>query len=163
MFYFDSKFCWLVILWTIGVFESWQLLPIRGGAGRCLAAVCTSRVVGGSGLVGLVGPSGPLSQADTSRSFDRRRKQFTTGREPPGPRLRLGGDRRPDGAGGLRRVHQVSEWQVFAWKARTADALSLGHTTVMTVMQSSLKVATSLRLPFLTILSSVFFIFLTGF
>ena len=43
---------------------------------------CTTRLLASSGLVGLVGPSGPLSQADTSRSFDRRRKQFTTGSPP---------------------------------------------------------------------------------
>ena len=78
MFYFDSKFCNFLFREQFELFESLQLLPKRGGAGRCLAPVCTSRVVGGSGLVGLVGPSGPLSKPDTSRSSDRRRKQFTT-------------------------------------------------------------------------------------
>ena len=121
---------------------------MRGGAGRCLAAVCTTRLLASSGLVGLVGPSGPLSPSDsTSRSFDRRRrrKQFLQpGALPVRFRLRLGrwcwrrapsspppGERKSDRC--WKRLENGSD----------RLSRSLCQKTVMTVMQSLLKVATS--------------------
>ena len=157
MFCFDSKFCWFVILWTIWVFESWQLLPIRGGAGRCLAAVCTSRVVGSPGLVGLVGPSG----SDSNRSFDRESSL------QPGARPVRGFDGETGTEVGDRMVESGFN-ESIRWDSDSDSVLGVRQRSWPSCSQTSRSrplsspVQITFRFFFLQFFS-VFFFFLTGF